>query len=243
MPAPRIHPMMPASTHDETAEQMFVVSLKSFLYAEMDPVVRKLTLGVADELGSASRRAPLAAAAAPSSRGPPDLPELDLLHARRAGTHVAGCRRLRRPPAHRARGTGAQRAAGRHAARRPEFRRAALPRGDRHAHDARQLPFRRARRRAGHSPGRRVRQGRLALQPGSPGRPDERHARPDGHRAPVRDLPRPAAAEDPRDGLHRRQQPGRRRARLSRRPTAPASTSARACCATPTHAPRGSAWR
>ena len=58
MPAPRIHPMMPANTHDETAEQMFVVALKSFLYTEMDPVVRKLTLGVADELGSASGERP-----------------------------------------------------------------------------------------------------------------------------------------------------------------------------------------
>ena len=44
------------------------------------------------------------------------------------------------------------------------------------------------------------------------------------------------AEEDPRDGLHRRQQPGRGVAQRSRTPSALASTSARACCATPARA-------
>ena len=58
MPAPRIHPMMPASTHDELSEQQFVVALKAFLYTEMDPVIRRLTLGVAAELGAAGGERP-----------------------------------------------------------------------------------------------------------------------------------------------------------------------------------------
>lgn len=58
MPAPRIHPMMPASNHDELAEQLFVVALKGFLFAELDPAIRKLTLGLAEEIGAATGERP-----------------------------------------------------------------------------------------------------------------------------------------------------------------------------------------
>jgi ubiquinone/menaquinone biosynthesis C-methylase UbiE len=44
MPAPRIHPMMAESNHDELAEQQFVVALKTFIATEMDPVLRGITL-------------------------------------------------------------------------------------------------------------------------------------------------------------------------------------------------------
>jgi ubiquinone/menaquinone biosynthesis C-methylase UbiE len=44
MPAPRIHPMMAESNHDELAEQQFVVALKTFIATEMDPVLRRITL-------------------------------------------------------------------------------------------------------------------------------------------------------------------------------------------------------
>lgn len=50
MPAPRIHPMMPLSSHDEASEQGFVVALKTFLYTQMDPALRRMTLGVAEEI-------------------------------------------------------------------------------------------------------------------------------------------------------------------------------------------------
>jgi ubiquinone/menaquinone biosynthesis C-methylase UbiE len=50
MPAPRIHPMMPVSNHDELAEQQFVVALKTYIATEMDPVVRDLTLATEAEL-------------------------------------------------------------------------------------------------------------------------------------------------------------------------------------------------
>lgn len=56
MPAPRIHPMMPLSTHDEASEQGFVVALKTFLYTQMDPAVRRMTLGIADEITAAGEK-------------------------------------------------------------------------------------------------------------------------------------------------------------------------------------------
>jgi ubiquinone/menaquinone biosynthesis C-methylase UbiE len=56
MPAPRIHPMMPLSTHDETSEQGFVVALKTFLYTQMDPALRQLTLGFARELEASGEK-------------------------------------------------------------------------------------------------------------------------------------------------------------------------------------------
>ena len=43
MGAARVHPIMPTSTHDEVAEQHFVVALKAFITAEMDPALRKVT--------------------------------------------------------------------------------------------------------------------------------------------------------------------------------------------------------
>lgn len=52
MPAPRVHPMMPESNHDELAEQQFVVALKGFLASEMDPVLRDLTLASADRIAA-----------------------------------------------------------------------------------------------------------------------------------------------------------------------------------------------
>ena len=50
MSAARVHPIMPTSTHDEVAEQMFVVALKSFIAAEMDPALRRLSQEVAGTL-------------------------------------------------------------------------------------------------------------------------------------------------------------------------------------------------
>jgi ubiquinone/menaquinone biosynthesis C-methylase UbiE len=50
MPAPRIHPMMPLSLHDEVSEQGFVVALKTFLYTQVDPALRRMTLGIAEEM-------------------------------------------------------------------------------------------------------------------------------------------------------------------------------------------------
>lgn len=50
MNAAKIHPMMPDSNHDELAEQQFVVALKSFLAANLDPLVRDRTLQTASEM-------------------------------------------------------------------------------------------------------------------------------------------------------------------------------------------------
>jgi ubiquinone/menaquinone biosynthesis C-methylase UbiE len=58
MPAPRIHPMMAASNHDELAEQQFVVALKTYIATEMDPVIRDLTLATAAELEQAGGSRP-----------------------------------------------------------------------------------------------------------------------------------------------------------------------------------------
>ncbi len=41
MSAPRVHPMMPVSSHDELAEQMFVTALKGYVFSEIDPAVRE----------------------------------------------------------------------------------------------------------------------------------------------------------------------------------------------------------
>ncbi len=38
-----IHPVMPSSTHDEVAEQRFVIALKTFITAELDPALRRET--------------------------------------------------------------------------------------------------------------------------------------------------------------------------------------------------------
>ncbi|MFO1426156.1 MAG: class I SAM-dependent methyltransferase [Steroidobacteraceae bacterium] len=51
MPQPLVHPMMPASRHDELAEQQFVVALKTFVATEIDPSVRDLTQRIAAETG------------------------------------------------------------------------------------------------------------------------------------------------------------------------------------------------
>jgi ubiquinone/menaquinone biosynthesis C-methylase UbiE len=48
--AARVHPMMPESSHDEVAEQHFVIALKTFLAAEMDPVVREMTMATGDQV-------------------------------------------------------------------------------------------------------------------------------------------------------------------------------------------------
>ena len=48
--AARIHPMMPESSHDELAEQQFVIALKTYLATEMDPVVHDLTMATANEV-------------------------------------------------------------------------------------------------------------------------------------------------------------------------------------------------
>ena len=50
MNASKIHPMMPESNHDELAEQQFVVALKSFIAAKMDPPLRDRTFATAAEL-------------------------------------------------------------------------------------------------------------------------------------------------------------------------------------------------
>ncbi len=51
------HPMMPQSNHDELAEQRFVVALKSYLFAELEPALREVTLGTAAQI-EASTGAP-----------------------------------------------------------------------------------------------------------------------------------------------------------------------------------------
>ncbi|MCP5328127.1 MAG: methyltransferase domain-containing protein [Steroidobacteraceae bacterium] len=56
MPAVRIHPMMPLSTHDEAAEQSFVVALKTFLATQFDPAVRRTTLGIAEQISAAGEK-------------------------------------------------------------------------------------------------------------------------------------------------------------------------------------------
>lgn len=53
MAATRVHPIMPTSTHDEVAEQHFVVALKAFITAEMDPALRKVTAEAEREIGAA----------------------------------------------------------------------------------------------------------------------------------------------------------------------------------------------
>ncbi len=53
MAANRVHPIMPTSTHDEVAEQHFVVALKAFITAEMDPALRKVTAEAEREIGAA----------------------------------------------------------------------------------------------------------------------------------------------------------------------------------------------
>ena len=52
MAAPRIHPMMPLSNHDEASEQGFVVALKTFLYTQMDPAMRRLATSAANEISA-----------------------------------------------------------------------------------------------------------------------------------------------------------------------------------------------
>ncbi len=52
MAAPRVHPMMAVSNHDEQSEQQFVVALKSHLFAELDPAVRALSTRTAKQLAS-----------------------------------------------------------------------------------------------------------------------------------------------------------------------------------------------
>ncbi len=57
MSAPRAHPMMAVSNHDEQAEQMFVVALKGFVFGEIDPELRAtLDEAVADLPAQAPRR-------------------------------------------------------------------------------------------------------------------------------------------------------------------------------------------
>ena len=58
MPAPRIHPMMPESNHDELAEQQFVVALKTFLASEMDPVIRDATLAAERRIAAETGKRP-----------------------------------------------------------------------------------------------------------------------------------------------------------------------------------------
>ena len=53
MAATRVHPIMPTSTHDEVAEQHFVVALKAFITAEMDPALRTVTAEAEREIGAA----------------------------------------------------------------------------------------------------------------------------------------------------------------------------------------------
>jgi ubiquinone/menaquinone biosynthesis C-methylase UbiE len=50
MATTKIHPMMPDSNHDELAEQQFVVALKSYIAANMDPPLRERTFATAAEL-------------------------------------------------------------------------------------------------------------------------------------------------------------------------------------------------
>jgi ubiquinone/menaquinone biosynthesis C-methylase UbiE len=49
-----VHPMMPQSNHDELAEQQFVVALKGYLFAELEPPLRTLTLQTAAEVEAGS---------------------------------------------------------------------------------------------------------------------------------------------------------------------------------------------
>lgn len=55
MGAARIHPIMPTSTHDEVAEQQFVVALKAFISAEMDPALRRVTADAEREIAGGAR--------------------------------------------------------------------------------------------------------------------------------------------------------------------------------------------
>ena len=50
MSAPRAHPMMPASSHDELSEQMFVTALKGYVFGEIDPLVKDLLDNTMPEL-------------------------------------------------------------------------------------------------------------------------------------------------------------------------------------------------
>jgi ubiquinone/menaquinone biosynthesis C-methylase UbiE len=50
MAAPRVHPMMAVSNHDEAAEQQFVVALKSHLFAELESPMRALSTRTAAKL-------------------------------------------------------------------------------------------------------------------------------------------------------------------------------------------------
>lgn len=59
----QVHPIMPVSSHDELAEQQFVIALKSFITAELDPALRVAT-------------AAAAAATAESREHPPSLQQI-----------------------------------------------------------------------------------------------------------------------------------------------------------------------
>ncbi len=58
MSAAKSHPMMPDSNHDESAEQQFVIALKSYVAANLDPFVRERTLQTASELRTQSGAEP-----------------------------------------------------------------------------------------------------------------------------------------------------------------------------------------
>jgi len=64
----RVHPIMALSNHDELAEQRFVVAFKSYIAAQLDPVIRRLaedaaeaTRGTPDETPSLTRLRPVLA--------------------------------------------------------------------------------------------------------------------------------------------------------------------------------------
>jgi ubiquinone/menaquinone biosynthesis C-methylase UbiE len=52
MAATKIHPMMAESNHDELAEQQFVVALKTYIAANLDPPLRERTFATAADLRS-----------------------------------------------------------------------------------------------------------------------------------------------------------------------------------------------
>lgn len=58
MAATKIHPMMAESNHDELAEQQFVVALKTYIAANLDPPLRERTFATEAELRSQSGAEP-----------------------------------------------------------------------------------------------------------------------------------------------------------------------------------------
>ncbi|MEZ5499873.1 MAG: class I SAM-dependent methyltransferase [Steroidobacteraceae bacterium] len=54
MTSVKVHPMMAQSSHDELSEQKFVIAFKSYIAAQMDPIVRERTDAIAAQIGAAA---------------------------------------------------------------------------------------------------------------------------------------------------------------------------------------------